>query len=176
MSCDREVTACSRLRHLGYHLTKSGEYQDAPLQTTLDSTCRITEGLTQRWVHNRSRGSLLQGPARACLLFCHSFHSLTCRRSKQTNSVAFSPRANYTDWANDTCWRHLVPTLVDRGVSRGQRGGSPTVVKLSFPDRSRYFSFSSFILTRTEWIPHADVHTQLFLKQHTNTNDYDINL
>jgi hypothetical protein len=34
----------------------------------------------------------------------------------------------------------LVPTFVDRGVSRGQRGGSPTVVNLSFLDRSRYFS------------------------------------
>jgi hypothetical protein len=34
-----------------------------------------------------------------------------------------------------------LPPLVDRGVSRGQRGGSPTVVDLSFLDRSRYFSF-----------------------------------
>jgi hypothetical protein len=59
---------------------------------------------------------------------------------KQTNSVAFSPQANYTDWATATCWRNLVPTFVDRGVSRGQRGGSHTVVNLSFLDRSRYFS------------------------------------
>jgi hypothetical protein len=35
----------------------------------------------------------------------------------------------------------LVPTFADRGVSRGQRGGSPTVVNLKFLDRSRYFSF-----------------------------------
>jgi hypothetical protein len=35
----------------------------------------------------------------------------------------------------------LVPTSVARGVSRGQRGGSPTVVNLSFLDRSRYYSF-----------------------------------
>jgi hypothetical protein len=34
-----------------------------------------------------------------------------------------------------------VPTFVDRGVSRGQRGGSPTIVNLSFLDWSRYFSF-----------------------------------
>jgi hypothetical protein len=34
-----------------------------------------------------------------------------------------------------TCRRNLVPTFVDRGVSRGQRGGSPTVVNLSFLDR-----------------------------------------
>jgi hypothetical protein len=46
-----------------------------------------------------------------------------------------------------------VPTFVDRGVSRGQRGGSPTVVYLSFLDRRSYFlsSSSSFILTRAEW-------------------------
>jgi hypothetical protein len=31
----------------------------------------------------------------------------------------------------------LVSTFVDRGVSRGQRGGSPTVVNLSFLDRNR---------------------------------------
>jgi hypothetical protein len=57
------------------------------------------------------------------------------------NSVALSPRASYTDWATATCPRNLVPAFVDRGVSRGQRGGSPTVVNLSFPDRSGYFPF-----------------------------------
>jgi hypothetical protein len=35
----------------------------------------------------------------------------------------------------------MLSTFVDRGVSRGQRGGSPTVVNVSFLDRSRYFSF-----------------------------------
>jgi hypothetical protein len=49
--------------------------------------------------------------------------------------MSFSPRANYTDWATATCWRNLVPTFADRGVSRGQRGGAPTVVNLSFLDR-----------------------------------------
>jgi hypothetical protein len=34
-----------------------------------------------------------------------------------------------------------VPTSMDRGLLRGQRGGSRTVVNLSFLDRSRYFSF-----------------------------------
>jgi hypothetical protein len=43
------------------------------------------------------------------------------------------------NWATATCRRNLVPTFVDGGVSRGQRGGSPTVVNLSFLDRSRYF-------------------------------------
>jgi hypothetical protein len=66
---------------------------------------------------------------------------LSIRFNKETNSVALSPRANYTDWATATCWRNLVPTSADRGVSRGQRGGSPTVVNLSFLDRSRFFSF-----------------------------------
>jgi hypothetical protein len=60
---------------------------------------------------------------------------------KQTNSVALSPHANYTDWAAATCRRNLVPTFVDRGVPRGQRSGSRTVVNLSFLDRSLYFSF-----------------------------------
>jgi hypothetical protein len=50
-------------------------------------------------------------------------------------SVAFSPQANYTDWATATYRRNLVPTFVDRGVSRGQRGESPTIVNLSFLDR-----------------------------------------
>jgi hypothetical protein len=57
------------------------------------------------------------------------------------NSMALSPQANYTDWATATCRRNLVSTFVYRGVSRGQRDGSPTVVNLSFLDRSRYFSF-----------------------------------
>jgi hypothetical protein len=46
-------------------------------------------------------------------------------RYEQTNSVVFSPKTNYTDCATATCRRNLVPTFVDRGVSRGQRGGSP---------------------------------------------------
>jgi hypothetical protein len=50
--------------------------------------------------------------------------------------VAFSPRENYTDWATATCRQNLVPTFLDRMVSRGQRGGSPTVVNPSFLDRT----------------------------------------
>jgi hypothetical protein len=68
------------------------------------------------------------------------------RHSKQTNSVALSPQANYTEWAISTCRRNLVPTFVDRGVSRGQHGGSPTVLNLSFLDRSRYFSFKYLLI------------------------------
>jgi hypothetical protein len=63
------------------------------------------------------------------------------REYQKTNSVALSPRANYTDRPTAACRPNLVSTFVDRGVLRGQRGGSPTVVNLSFLDRSRYFSF-----------------------------------
>jgi hypothetical protein len=62
------------------------------------------------------------------------------------NSVALSPQANYTDWATATYRRNLVPIFVYRGVSRCQRGGSPTVVNLSFLDRSRYFSFKYLLI------------------------------
>jgi hypothetical protein len=62
-------------------------------------------------------------------------------QAKQTNSVAPSPEANYTDWATATCRRNLVPTFADREVSRDQRSESPTIVILSFLDRCRYFSF-----------------------------------
>jgi hypothetical protein len=62
-------------------------------------------------------------------------------QKKKTNSVALSPRANYTDWATAICRRNLVPTFADWGVSGGQRGGSTTVVNLSFIDRSRDFFF-----------------------------------
>jgi hypothetical protein len=50
---------------------------------------------------------------------------------KQSNSVALSLRANYTDRRPPHVDEILVPTFVDREVSRGQRGGSPTVVNLS---------------------------------------------
>jgi hypothetical protein len=51
--------------------------------------------------------------------------------------------------------RNLVPTFVDRGVSRGQRGGSPTVVNLSFLDRNRYFYFKQPLIYshEAEWTP-----------------------
>jgi hypothetical protein len=71
---------------------------------------------------------------------CLVWSMLSVKQNK-TYSVALSPRANYMDWATATCRRNLVSTFVDRGVSRGQRGGSRTVVNLSFLNRSRYFSF-----------------------------------
>jgi hypothetical protein len=57
--------------------------------------------------------------------------------------VALSPQSNYTDWATTTCRRNLVPTFVDRGVSRRQRGGSPTVVNPNYLARSLYFFFQA---------------------------------
>jgi hypothetical protein len=77
------------------------------------------------------------------VIYLYKVHGITYRVTKtnKTNSVALSPRAKYTDWSTATCQRNLVSTFVDRGVSRGQRGGSLTVVNLSFLDRSLYFSF-----------------------------------
>jgi hypothetical protein len=72
-----------------------------------------------------------------------------------TNSVAFSPQANYTDFGTANCWRNLVPTFADRGLSRGQRGGSRTVVNLNFLDQSLYFSFKLPLIYphEAEWTP-----------------------
>jgi hypothetical protein len=58
---------------------------------------------------------------------------------KKQNSVAFSPKESYTDWATATGRWILVPTFVECGISRGQRGRTPTAVNLNFLDRSRYF-------------------------------------
>jgi hypothetical protein len=82
------------------------------------------------------------------LIFRHRFETTDgfhCRIIK-TNSVAFSPQAKYADLATATCLRNLVLTFADRGVSRGQRGGSTTVINLSFLDRSRYFSFKKLLI------------------------------
>jgi hypothetical protein len=59
----------------------------------------------------------------------------------KTNSVVFGLQATYTDWASATSRRILVPTFVDRELSRGQRGGTSTAVRLGFLDWSRYVFF-----------------------------------
>jgi hypothetical protein len=103
------------------------------------------------WSMNRGAGEMWQSTFNLPL----SIIQYTCRNEylqkgitkthrlkvTKTKSVALSPQANYTDWTTATCRRNLVHIFVDRGVSRGQRGGSPTVVNLSFLDRSRYFFF-----------------------------------
>jgi hypothetical protein len=64
-----------------------------------------------------------------------------CRAENSWN-ILIDPLIIYrTNKQTAACRRNLVPTFVDRGVSRIQRGGSPTVVNLSFLDWSRYFSF-----------------------------------
>jgi hypothetical protein len=83
--------------------------------------------------------TILQIPNRHCY---YTFNVLCCgSHIGAFKSVAFSPQANYTDWATATCRRNLVPIFVDRWFSHCQCGGSPTVVNISFLDRSRYFSF-----------------------------------
>jgi hypothetical protein len=57
------------------------------------------------------------------------------RNGTQKKPVAFSPQANYTDWDRRLLAK-LIPTFADRGVSRSQRGGSPTVFNLSFLNRN----------------------------------------
>jgi hypothetical protein len=70
-----------------------------------------------------------------CYFFLEALTSIN-----KTNSVPLSPQANYIDWATATCRQNLVPTFVDRGVSRGQHGESPTAVNLSFLDRSHQYT------------------------------------
>jgi hypothetical protein len=72
------------------------------------------------------------------------------------NSVALSPQVNYTDRAIATCRLNLVPTFVDRGVSRGQRGGSRALVNISFLHRSRYFSLKLLLIyPHKGWVDHV---------------------
>jgi hypothetical protein len=103
---------------LSFSLSSSWRYR--PSLTSISS---VVEAL---WIHKW--GTHLERTTRRCAY-------------KKQTPWPLSLHANYTDWSTATCRRNLVPTFVDRGMSRGQRGGSPTVVNLSFLDRSRYFSF-----------------------------------
>jgi hypothetical protein len=109
------------------------------------------------WMHSRAVGStaLRLHVTRPCItsprqwrfvhsVLCTQFRPCPHRRKiaygvlyKQTNSVALSRQANYTGWSTATCRQNSVPTFADRWVSCGQRGGSHTVVNLSFLDQSR---------------------------------------
>jgi hypothetical protein len=89
-----------------------------------------TSVLTRATRRNNPEDGILHNHCRENLK-CYNWNT----KNKQTYSVALSPRANYTDWTTATCRRNLVSTFVDRGVSRAQRGGFPTVVNLSFLDR-----------------------------------------
>jgi hypothetical protein len=69
--------------------------------------------------------------------------------------VALSPASELYRLSDRHLSTNLVSTFVVRGVTRGQRGGSPAVVNLSFLGQNRYFSSSSssFNLTRAERTP-----------------------
>jgi hypothetical protein len=60
------------------------------------------------------------------------WHKRVTASDTNNQAVVFTPQANYTDLATATGRRILVPTSADRGVSRGQRDGTPTVLNLSF--------------------------------------------
>jgi hypothetical protein len=120
------------------------------------SLCIFLSTLGNNWVSTFSRQRIRV----IVVVFCagratSKIRGLVLPITKQTNFVSLSPRANYTDWSTATCQRNLVPTFVDRGVSRGQRGGSPAVVNLSFLDRSCYFSFEWRLIYphEAEWTP-----------------------
>jgi hypothetical protein len=70
--------------------------------------------------------------------------------------MAFSPQTKYTDWSIATGRRILVPTFVNKEVSRCQSAGNLTAVNLSFLDRSYYILFLSFFFIyphEVEWTP-----------------------
>jgi hypothetical protein len=58
--------------------------------------------------------------------------------SRGRGSTVGETKTNKLRGPTATCRRKLVPAFVDREVSRGQRGGSPAVINLSFLDQSRY--------------------------------------
>jgi hypothetical protein len=83
--------------------------------------------------------------------------SKTYKQNKQTNSVAISQQANYTDRAT-TAASKLLPTFVGGGVTwSGKR--IPTA-NLGFLDRSRYFSFKYLLIYPHEakWTPFQTHH------------------
>jgi hypothetical protein len=75
------------------------------------------------------------------IFFITYLYSWSSGLNSLNTSVAFSPQANYTDWATGTGRRILVGTLVDRGALRGQSGVTHTAVNFSYLDRSHYLSF-----------------------------------
>jgi hypothetical protein len=86
----------------------------------------------------------LHGPVPSSLFVSTLLLSI-CNKQKQTNKQ--TPWPLVRKWNIRTELPPLVdeiwmPTFVDRGVSRGQRGGSPMAVNLNVLDWSRYFSFN----------------------------------
>jgi hypothetical protein len=63
------------------------------------------------------------------------------QRGKKLNSVAFSPQANYTDWATAACWWMLNANFCEyKSVALSALRFS-TAVNLGFLDRSCYVFF-----------------------------------
>jgi hypothetical protein len=90
--------------------------------TGLKPNCSLTNICIQFSFPLRSLVSLTTTHFSLCLSL------FPCKHNIQTNSVNFRLQANYTDWATATCRRNLLGTFVDRGMSRGQRGATPTAV------------------------------------------------
>jgi hypothetical protein len=102
----REVLACGYTWTAG-SLAAIGEHSlRSPLAQAMDTQTRgkVGEVCVQRHVRVEWEQT--------------SSHIHFKQNKKQTNSVAFSPQANYIDWATVTCRGNLVPTFVDkRGVA-----------------------------------------------------------
>jgi hypothetical protein len=99
------------------------------------------------------------------MLPCPCAHTYT-----HINSVAFSPQANNTDWATVTSRQILVPTFVDRGVSCGQRSGTPMAIILNFLGWSCYFFFQvAPLLSSRGWVD--PVPDPLLLRKSSSTKN-----
>jgi hypothetical protein len=130
---------------------QSGDYEGCCRQ----GCCSLSSyGATRR---NILEDSILQNWMSMKINTCY-FNDVVMRKLQHANELrgrVLSPRANYADWATATGRRNLVATSAIEGVSRGQSGGSSTVVNLSFLDRSRYFSFKQLLIYphEAEWAP-----------------------
>jgi hypothetical protein len=84
-------------------------------------------------------------PCQPFLQLPHTLHHSSSSEGSTTGHLVASVTANSVSFHEQIiptdCRQNLVSTFVDKGVSCGQRGGSPMVVNLSFLDRSNYFSF-----------------------------------
>jgi hypothetical protein len=69
--------------------------------------------------------------------------------NKQTNSVALSPRANYTDWATATCRRNLMSTLWIEGC-RVVSASDPlrSLISVSRPEPLLFFQVAPHLLSQ----------------------------
>jgi hypothetical protein len=139
-NCDKMIEVCSA----GYGPGKTAhtQYSLRDIHMKLE---HISVKQMTHYFHTETVWTSAHLPHYIIIPICHKGICVNISTKTQlgikTNSVALSLRVNYTDWATATCRRNLVPTFVDRGASRGQRGGSPTDVNLSFLDWRCYFSF-----------------------------------